>query len=389
MIGMFRERGAGPSISVDASALHSPLNGISRYLGETLGRMLKVAETEYPSLAWRVYCRHAINERVFRRNSVTFRRDYMPASAGRVLAPFVSSPVFSWRDNPDVFWGPAHRLPLWLPSSTKAVVTVHDLAWMKAPETMRKGGRFLDRVMMPPSVKRAAVIITVSQSTANELISLWPDSEGKILVTPLGPSLFRDPVSLKSLGFGLVERGYFLFVGTIEPRKNLERLLRAHALGAAGRIDWPPLIVVGGEGWGLDSLSSLVKRIGCDRSTMLLGRVSDRDLAALYANAIAFLMPSIYEGFGLPIVEAMSFGTPVLTSNTSSMPEVVGDAGILVDPLSVDSIYAGLSEMLDNTAHRQFLSCRAKERSLAYSWDKTAQLTLGALVKLASLRKSS
>jgi glycosyltransferase involved in cell wall biosynthesis len=371
------------SIAVDASALHSPFNGIGRYLRATLDQMIQISRLEHPSLAWRIYCRHSPAVESINQDSIKFRFDRLPKAVGRVLAPCLSSPAFAWRDKPSVFWGPAHRLPCWLPSTTKTVLTVHDLAWKAVPETMRKGGYLLDRAMMPGSIKRADVIITVSQATATQVVDEWPEVEGKVRVIPLGVSPGNASGSLGSLGHELINQRYFLFVGTLEPRKNLERLLLAHSRGVKQRSDWPSLAIVGERGWGTGGLEQAVTKLGCHEKTKLLGQVSDRDLRTLYANATALVMPSFYEGFGLPLVEAMSFGTPCITSNTSAMPEVVGDAGVLVDPNSVDDIFNGLCRLADHPQLRALLSSRAAERARAFSWEATARRTLAELVALA------
>ena len=285
-------------------------------------------------------------------------------------------PFRAWRDEIDLFWSPAHRLPSLLPTRVARVVTVHDLVWKHAGETMRPMSRWLDSILMPEAVRLADRVITVSGHTAEDLLREMPNARGKVFPIPLGTSFLAPAASRESLtSLGLTEP-YFLFVGTLEPRKNLTRLLEAFARLPDSLRSRAVLAIAGGKGWGGVDVATIAERFGIGDRVRVLGYVDDSQLATLYTHALFLAMPSLYEGFGLPLLEAMSHGTPVLTSNCASMPEVAGDAGMLVDPCDVDSVAHGLSELLSHDARRNALACLAKPHAASFSWDRAAEDTL-------------
>jgi glycosyltransferase involved in cell wall biosynthesis len=249
---------------------------------------------------------------------------------------------------------------------------------------MRPLGQLLDRIMMPLSVARADLVLAISQSTADQLVEYWSCMEGKVRVITPGVTKLPEPMQLGRWSAPIEAKRFFLFVGTLEPRKNLARLLSAHALGIRSNTYWPPLVIVGGDGWGAGSIGKLVARLGIRDKVLILGRVSDRELATLYANALVLLMPSLYEGFGFPLIESMALGTPAIASNVSSMPEVLGDAGILVDPLSVDSIFHGMAAFIKDGSLSGRLGSRARVQASQFSWDSAADQTLAALLSVAT-----
>jgi glycosyltransferase involved in cell wall biosynthesis len=197
-----------------------------------------------------------------------------------------------------------------------------------------------------------------------------------------------NPLDLKSLATIGIEQPYFLFVGTLEPRKNLLRLVNAYA-----RIDEAIrnkflMVIAGGKGWGGVDIHALVKEKGLSAQLVLTGYVNDNQLATLYAHARFLAMPSIYEGFGLPLVEAMSFGVPVLTSNCSSMPEVAGDAGLLVDPFDEKAIADALRSLLTDDHLRDTLAARARKNSERFSWQRAAAETMVVFEEAVAERRS-
>lgn len=168
-----------------------------------------------------------------------------------------------------------------------------------------------------------------------------------------------------------------LFVGTLEPRKNLKRLLTAYSGLEESIRDQAMLVIAGGKGWGREDVVARIKDIGLTNQIKSLGYVDESTLSTLYANALFLAMPSLYEGFGLPIVEAMVYGTPVLTANNSSMPEVAGNAGLLVDALNIDSIRTGLAQMIGNAELRSSLAANAKKNVARFNWDESARQMIG------------
>ena len=205
---------------------------------------------------------------------------------------------------------------------------------------------------------------------------------------PLGTNLTKSAVPFESLQKFGIDRPYFLFVGTLEPRKNLPRLLTAYSRLGESIKEQAILVIAGGKGWGGVDVNEVVAELGLVSHVRILGYVDEITLAALYANAQFLAMPSLYEGFGLPLVEAMISGTPVLTSNNSSMPEVAGNAGWLVDALDIGSIGNGLNKLICDEQLRGKLAANAKSNVARFSWDKSAQLLITVFEQAISLRNS-
>ena len=357
-------------IGVDACLLAEEVTGIGRYTVEVLSR-LTLAGHE-----WFLYSHKPIVVGKWEMSNVHLRTDNLPGRGLRMLWAQSVMPFRAWRDEIDLFWSPAHRLPSLLPTRVARVVTVHDLVWKHAGETMRPMSRWLDSILMPEAVRLADRVITVSGHTAEDLLREMPSARGKVFPIPLGTSFLAPAASRESLtSLGLTEP-YFLFVGTLEPRKNLTRLLEAFARLPDSLRSRAVLAIAGGKGWGGVDVATIAERFGIGDRVRVLGYVDDSQLATLYAHALFLAMPSLYEGFGLPLLEAMSHGTPVLTSNCASMPEVAGDAGMLVDPCDVDSVAHGLSELLSHDARRNALACLAKPHAASFSWDRSAEDTL-------------
>ena len=357
-------------IGVDARLLAEEVTGIGRYTVEVLSR-LTLAGHE-----WFLYSHQPIIVGKWEMSNVHLRTDNFPGRGLRMLWAQSVMPFRAWRDEIDLFWSPAHRLPSLLPTRVARVVTVHDLVWKHAGETMRPMSRWLDSILMPEAVRLADRVITVSGHTAEDLLREMPSARGKVSPIPLGTSFLAPAASRESLtSLGLTEP-YFLFVGTLEPRKNLTRLLEAFARLPDSLRNRAVLAIAGGKGWGGVDVATIAERFGIGDRVRVLGYVDDSQLATLYTHALFLAMPSLYEGFGLPLLEAMSHGTPVLTSNCASMPEVAGDAGMLVDPCDVDSVAHGLSELLSHDARRNALACLAKTHAASFSWDRAAEDTL-------------
>ena len=298
----------------------------------------------------------------------------------------------------DIFWGAAHRLPAFIPRYQVTALTIHDLVWRKVPETMRLRTKIQEALFMPRSLRRADIILTNSTSTGSDLLDYQPTLKDKISCVSEGcgngalqsgddkPPLSSDPLSF--LWSSRLNKPYVLFTGTLEPRKNLLRLLAGFkALPENLRQEFQ-LVVAGGRGWGgIDRrIREEIRKYELNEKVIVIGYASEQELSCLYRSAYCLAMPSLYEGFGMPILEAHAFGVPVVTSNISSMPEIVGDAGILVDPLDVESISHGLRILLENKILRKELSCKAIKNAKKYSWKRTAQLVLEAFKKVIDLK---
>ena len=296
-------------------------------------------------------------------------------------------PFLLGRYDLDVFWGPSHRLPLGLSAKVASVITIHDVVWKFAPETMRKSTRILETLFMQRSIRHADRVIADSQSTQNDIQRFFGTSRQKIATIPLAPRLRQyDIASEKDAPLGKRKQDYILFVGTLEPRKNLAKLIESYLSLSKSLRQSFDLVVVGAQGWGKTPYYKTLKNHSGSETVHFIGYASDSILVDLYRGAVCLVLPSLYEGFGLPIVEAQSFGVPVITSNISSMPEVVGDGGLLVDPNSVESIKNALEHLLIDTGLRDALSQKAKINSQKFSWKKTVNATYDVFSESMNMR---
>jgi glycosyltransferase involved in cell wall biosynthesis len=282
------------------------------------------------------------------------------------------------RDPPGVLFVPAHVIP-WR-CAAPSVVTAHDLGYLHYPQAHP----LLERLYLDWSTRHSARtargVIADSQATRDDLIEHYSVAVGKIRVCYPGvdESLapFRDPARLDAIRrkYGLPE-GYILFVGTLRARKNLIRLVEAYA-----RLDSPPALALAGQpGWGYDQLAARIGELGLAGRVIFPGYVDDDDLAALYSGARAFVFPSLYEGFGFPVLEAMRCETPVVCSDAASLPELAGDAALIVPPHDVEALTAALERVLTDEALRARLIEKGGAQAARFTWEACATCVLRAL----------
>lgn len=285
-------------------------------------------------------------------------------------------PFDSRRHHLDLLHAPLHVAPF--AGRTPAVITVHDLAFLTYPDRVPRSRRLYLTPGTRWSARRARRIIAVSRRTAGDLMSWLDLPASRIEVIPLAPPASIEAVTGPALDAFRQRAGagqpFLLCVGTLEPRKNLITLLRAFA---SLRTKIPhQLVLVGPEGWLNGGLGEAVGSLGLRDRVRLTGFVSDDDLSGWYSAADCFVFPSVYEGFGLPPLEAMRCGAPVVTSNVSSLPEVVDDAALMVDPLDVDAIATAILQAVSDPALAADLRARGFERAAEFSWQRTARETL-------------
>ena len=262
------------------------------------------------------------------------------------------------------------------------VVTVHDLAALRFPQFFRAWHGGYVRLVLPRVARGARAVIADSWATKADVVELLRVPEDRVTVVPLAlrpgmSEVVRDSTAAREVQarFGLPAR-FVLAVGTVEPRKNLTRLLEA-----VGRVAARPsgrdiaLIHAGPEGWLVDDMQQAVTELGNGR-VRFLGHVSTADLAALYSLADCCAYPSLWEGFGLPVLEAMACGCPVLTSGVSALPELAGDAALLVDPTSTEEIEEGLTQLWTDESLRARLKLRGLARAREFSWERAARETV-------------
>jgi glycosyltransferase involved in cell wall biosynthesis len=294
------------------------------------------------------------------------------------------------RRPPDVLFVPSHVLPLLHPQ--RSVVTVHDLGFRTFPEAHKT----LDRIYLDLSTRfnarSAAHVLADSQATRDDLVRFTGVAADKITVVHLGRdeslALVQDVQRLAGVQqrLGISQAGrpaapYILYVGTLQPRKNLVRLVDAFA---AVRRQHPDLILVlaGRRGWLADPLFARVNALGLQEAVRFPGYVADDDLPALLSGALCFAFPSLHEGFGFPVLEAQACGAPVLAANTSSLPEVAGEGALLVDPLDTDAIAAGLLRLAGDPVLRARLQAAGFANLQRFSWQRCARETLAVLEAL-------
>lgn len=287
----------------------------------------------------------------------------------------------------DLVHAPDFVLP---PTRARTILTIHDLSFLVHPECAAPGmQRYLARAV-PRGVRRADVVLVDSQATRQDVLRFLGVDAGRVQVVYPGVGGEFRPLSAEVLvsvrqRLGLPAQ-FLLFVSTIEPRKNLVRLLEAFArvdpgvLAAAGPSDGVrgplALVIAGRRGWLYDEVFAAVQRLQLDQRVHWLDFVDDRDLPALYNLAWAFVYPSIYEGFGLPALEALACGTPVVTADNSSLPEVVGDAAVLVRADDCDSIADGIRQVIEDSALRRRLRAGGFERASLFTWEQAARLVV-------------
>lgn len=280
----------------------------------------------------------------------------------------------------DLFWSPRHHLPLLGCKKTPMILTIHDLVYRKYPHTMKRSNWILEKLLLAASVKRANHIITISEATKQDLISELKTPEDKITVIHSGyfqPETHTE-IDLKTLN---INKPYILFIGTLEPRKNIERLLEAYLQLPKDLQNTYQLILAGGKGWKSETLFSKISA-NSDK-IRYLGYVNDAEILTLLKHATCFAFPSLYEGFGLPILEAMSAGCPVLTSSDPACVEVSSNAALHVDAFSTASLADGLQTLLTNADLRQRLIKQGFENIKRFSWETAAQKHLEVFNRFA------
>ena len=325
------------------------------------------------------------------------------AGARRARLPQTPGPNFIWRPTPisttwfarlwhrarlplpvEVFTGRValyHATDFVLPPTlpgTRTLLTVHDLSFVRVPETASPRLKAYLDVVVPRSVHRADHILADSQATKDDLVALYNTPPGKITVLLSGgDARFRREDSPKRIEavrakYDLGQTPYLFSIGTVQPRKNYQRLIVALA-ALRGEGHDIQLVIAGGKGWLDDPIYEAMRVMAMEPYVRLIGFADDADLPALYSGALCFAFPSLYEGFGLPVLEAMACGTPVMTSNVSSLPEVAGDAALLVDPTDQEAITGALRRLIGDETLRQTLIARGYEQAARFSWTRAAR----------------
>jgi glycosyltransferase involved in cell wall biosynthesis len=360
--------------------------GVSQYTEQLVRRLAERIPHEGDRLT--VYVGRTAPVQASRCGAGNWIRSPLPTDRApvRIAWEQAIAPIVTARDRLDVLFCPVNVVPL--TGLVPSVVTVHDLAFLRLPDVFIPAKRRYLSVMTRLSVHRARHVIAVSAQTKADIIAHFALAPERVSVIPnaaderFRPAEPGDDRAVFRMEHNLPER-FVLFVGTLEPRKNLPRLIRAFAQ-LARADDAIGLVVVGAAGWLTSDIAPLVRSLDLESRITFAGYVPDDELPRWYHAATVFCYPSLYEGFGLPVLEAMACGVPVITSNIGSMAEIGQDAALLIDSTDTDAIAAAIKFLLADAGARARHTAAGLDRAAQYSWDRTAEESLAVFRRVAS-----
>lgn len=362
-------------IGIDLTALPREKGGVAYYLLELVAALARVDDVNRYVLLAQEEQRAELASRAPGFEQCFFRLPYRPL---RLAWEQVRLPAIAARLDLDVLHSPHYTRPL-APLPCASVVGIMDMTLFLLPHQHVWAKRLFFRRMVPASVRRADRVIAISASTKCDLQVELGVAADRIDVTPLAvgrdyrPDIPADRINAVRRRYDLPPE-FILYVGRLEPRKNLPRLLDAYRMLLERAPEAPLLVLAGAPGWHGGALNARLAQLGA--RVRPLGYVPEEALPALYAAATAFVYPSLYEGFGLPVLEALSCGVPTITSAISSMPEVAGDAAVLVDPTDTAALAAAMQRLIQDRNLQQDLRVRGPRRAAGFSWARTATLTV-------------
>ena len=355
-------------IGIDIRNLTQDLSGTSRYIYFLFKELLKINKNIYGFSPYKIK-----KEYFFKKNF------YKNIIEGKFLKSNIFR--FVWglfflknqikKKKIDIFWGAAHRLPFNLPNNIIKVLTIFDLTFYKNPKSMNYFDLFKEYLLTPKSIKQADIIIVPSESTKKDLIEFDNTTKKKIKVIKLGNFFKKTKIKKNNNHFSNLYKPYLLFVGSVSPRKNLENFICSFSKLPDYLQNNYNVVIIGNLNYRKNNLKSLIREKKIEKSVFFMGKTPDKDLKFFYKNAEYLIFPSIREGFGLPIVEAQSFGTPVIASGTSSLPEVAGKQSIYFNPYSITNMTKVLKSTLKNKSIRKKKSLELLKQQ-SRSWKITA-----------------
>ncbi|MFB0508911.1 MAG: glycosyltransferase family 4 protein, partial [bacterium] len=367
-------------IAIDTLSAKSLHHGMGVYVTNLVNRLVKIgAEHRFILYLTRRNADYINSSNNIKRIFITSNRPLRIAWENSLL------PFSLQKEGVSVFWGPSNFLPSI--KFCKYAVTIHDITAISFPDYYPALRRFHYKSSILNSVRVADRIIVVSTQTKNDVIQYFKVPEQKVTVIHNGlderflNQAITDPCAEQRIAPQLKEKyclpdSFIFTLGVLEPKKNVANLVRAYALAKKMNLGFLPKLVVGGSkeyGWKNREFFQAVAEFKLEDDVKFTGRIDNEDLSAIYQAATVFVFPSIYEGFGLPVIEAMACGTPVITSNTSSLPEIAGDAAILVNPYEPREIADALFQVLTNEIRRQAMIEKGRKNASRFSWDKAAQ----------------
>jgi alpha-1,3-rhamnosyl/mannosyltransferase len=373
-------------IGINGSALLSPLTGIGQYtknLAEALVASGEVNLSIFYLIAWSQDIRTEPIRNITKLKEFIKKVIPHPYMLSRALQQMKFTQG-ARRLGLQLYHEPnflSHRFP------GPTVITAHDLSWIRFPETHPYERVQIMNRLFPRSLARANHVITDAAYTRDEIIAEFGISPDRITAVPLGARRIfqpRDEQQCRELLVSrrLTYRSFILCVGTLEPRKNLEFIIRTYAQMPNAFRERHPLVLVGMKGWLTSDLESTMSRLVESGQVRPLGFTSESDLAALYASAMVLVYPSLYEGFGLPPLEAMACGTPVIVSNRATLPEVVGEAGEMIEPTDAAGLTMRLQRLAEDPQHWRQRAELCLKRAGEFSWERCARETLAVYRKV-------
>lgn len=362
-------------IGVNALQLTTRNSGVGQYIYHMVSSLLSISTDQFyiylsrgnTRPEWLARPDVKIKEILFSKEQVAFRNLYELFYYGLDLR----------KDDISLFWSPDTKIPLLTPN-IPLVITSYDLAIFREPETYQLSRVLYWRKLFKRAIQRSSCVVAISNTTRDDLIELMhvPPQKIRVIYCGVNPR-FRsikdgDILEHVRMKYGL-PKNFLLFVGLFSPRKNIAGILKAFAI-LKDKFKIPHyLVMVGEKGWRYQADLELVNSLGLEKEVVFPGYIEDDDLPAVYNIADVFVFPSLYEGFGLPVLEAMACGTPVVTSNVSALPEVVGEAGILVNPYNHEEIASGVYRLLSDKKLSSELIRVGLERSGQFTWEKAAR----------------
>jgi glycosyltransferase involved in cell wall biosynthesis len=364
------------NITIDYTPAHEQTGGIGRYVRDLISALAH----EDPITSYRLFVAGARRKHLPPAPAANFEWRSVPLSP-RWLARIwhracIPIPVETFAGASRLYHATDFVLPP-VKKQTRTLLTVHDLSFIRVPETAEPRLKAYLDVVVPRSVARANHILADSQATKADLIDLYQTNPDKVTVLLSGvDTRFQpaDQIAQKTTRekYNLGGWPFIFSVGTVQPRKNYGRLIQALAQLRASKIDLH-LVIAGGRGWLEDPIYEAVRASRMQDYVHFIGFADERDLSALYSAAECFVFPSLYEGFGLPILEAMACGTPVVTSNVSSLPEAAGDAALMIDPYDVEAITHAIQKLLFDKETRQQTISKGFDHIQGFTWERSAR----------------
>ena len=365
-------------VGLDGYPLAEPRTGIGHYTFELARALARISPSDQFELVSPRAFSPAILDEMADDRLPNLHTVNAKASSIRGHWWSVGLPLYIRQAGFDLFHGTNYEVPLWPRGHN--VVTIHDLSTLLYPDKHRSRSVRRARIRLPVAVRLAQKIITPTESIRRDVCEHLGIRPAKVVAIPSAARRSFQPVPAAQsaairnrLG---IEDDFLLFVGTLEPRKNLLTLVRAFEQVVLNTALRPQLVIAGGEGWLMDETLSFIESSSVGERLLLTGYLGDEDLRSLYSACRMFIYPSVYEGFGLPPLEAMACGAPVIASRIAALRETLGDAACLFAPRDVAALAASIIELWNDDSQRQKLSSLGKQNAAKFSWERTAQVTL-------------